>query len=148
MDGAQLIGERNVRRPYGHASGLHADIDAMLGEADSSLSDLEDVVGVGPGSFTGIRVGMAAAKGLAYALEIPLCCVSSADALLRYSATQAARSPSSTRAEEGLHDRDGLDEPLCSAPEGHIGALGRVSSACTRRRGAHKYGSVARGGLR
>ena len=86
VDGAQLIGERNVRRPYGHASGLHADIDAMLSEAGWSLSDLEGiVVGVGPGSFTGIRVGMAAAKGLAYALEIPLYGVSSADALLRRS---------------------------------------------------------------
>lgn len=84
IEGETLIGERNVRRTYGHASGLHVDLHALLSEAEWSLSSLDGlVIGVGPGSFTGLRVGMAAMKGLAYALDRPIYGVPSALALLR-----------------------------------------------------------------
>ena len=56
-----------------HASWLHPAIEKMLLETGHQLSDLQAVAVVsGPGSYTGLRVGMAAAKGFCYALGIPL----------------------------------------------------------------------------
>ncbi len=56
-----------------HASWLHPAIEKMLRETGHGLSDLQAVAVVsGPGSYTGLRVGMAAAKGFCYALNIPL----------------------------------------------------------------------------
>src|SRR5579863_10273637 len=56
-----------------HASWLHQAIGRILSEAKITVRDLEAVAVVaGPGSYTGLRVGMAAAKGFCYALKIPL----------------------------------------------------------------------------
>jgi tRNA threonylcarbamoyladenosine biosynthesis protein TsaB len=58
------------------------DLDALLrrgGVRDSQVEGL--VVGIGPGSFTGLRMGLAAARALAFALELPLAGVSTLDAL-------------------------------------------------------------------
>ena len=66
----------------GHAEHLMAVIDAALGEAGATLADLDAVaVSVGPGSFTGVRVGVAAARGLALALKIPAVGVTTLEAL-------------------------------------------------------------------
>lgn len=57
-------------------------IQAMLGRLKLRPADLRGVaVGLGPGSFTGLRVGLATAKGLAYALDIPLWGVPTLDIL-------------------------------------------------------------------
>ncbi len=54
-------------------AGLHLAIGRILSEAKITVRDLEAVAVVsGPGSYTGLRVGMAAAKGFCYALKIPL----------------------------------------------------------------------------
>lgn len=56
----------------GHAERLMAIIDEALSQASRELKDVDRIaVVVGPGSFTGIRVGVAAARGLALALGIP-----------------------------------------------------------------------------
>lgn len=56
-----------------HASWLHTTIKDLLKENELKLSDLQAIaVTAGPGSYTGLRVGMAAAKGLCYALRVPL----------------------------------------------------------------------------
>jgi tRNA threonylcarbamoyladenosine biosynthesis protein TsaB len=56
----------------GHAEQLLAFIDQALAESGKTLSDIDRIaVTIGPGSFTGIRVGVAAARGFALALSVP-----------------------------------------------------------------------------
>jgi len=58
---------------YSHAEKLHVLIDEIAKEASIKMSDLDAVaVSKGPGSYTGLRIGVSAAKGLCYSLEIPL----------------------------------------------------------------------------
>ncbi|HEU4472980.1 MAG TPA: tRNA (adenosine(37)-N6)-threonylcarbamoyltransferase complex dimerization subunit type 1 TsaB [Flavisolibacter sp.] len=60
------------------AAWLHTAVEAMLKENGLAASRLDAIsVSAGPGSYTGLRVGMAAAKGLCFALNIPLILVNS-----------------------------------------------------------------------
>ena len=60
-----------------HASFLHLAIDDLLKKAAISITDLDAIaVTKGPGSYTGLRVGMSAAKGLAYTLQKPIITIS------------------------------------------------------------------------
>ena len=73
----ELIGERRSV-----AIRVLADADTLLREAGLEPAELDAlVVGVGPGSFTGVRMGLAAARGLALGLEIPVAGVSTLAAL-------------------------------------------------------------------
>ncbi len=66
----------------GHAEHLMGAVETALREAGCGFADLGAVaVSVGPGSFTGVRVGVAAARGLALALGIPAVGVSTLEAL-------------------------------------------------------------------
>lgn len=68
---------------YRHGETLLPSIGRFLGEQNIRRSRLTGiVVGTGPGAFTGLRVGIATAKGLAHGLGIPLVGVSTAEALL------------------------------------------------------------------
>ncbi|HKO79379.1 MAG TPA: tRNA (adenosine(37)-N6)-threonylcarbamoyltransferase complex dimerization subunit type 1 TsaB, partial [Chitinophagaceae bacterium] len=56
-----------------HASWLHVAIQKIIAGTGTSLKDIEAVaVTIGPGSYTGLRVGLSTAKGLCFALNIPL----------------------------------------------------------------------------
>jgi len=58
---------------YSHAEKLHELIEQVVLEAKISLSDLKAIaVSKGPGSYTGLRIGVSAAKGLCFALDVPL----------------------------------------------------------------------------
>jgi tRNA threonylcarbamoyladenosine biosynthesis protein TsaB len=82
-----------------HGETLLPTLIAFLAEQRASLADLRGiVVGAGPGAFTGLRVGMATAKGLAHGLGLPIVGISTAEALLDSarasdSATGAAARP-------------------------------------------------------
>lgn len=68
---------------YRHGETLLATIGRFLGEQNIRRSRLTGiVVGTGPGAFTGLRVGIATAKGLAHGLGLPLAGISTAEALL------------------------------------------------------------------
>jgi len=67
---------------YSHAEKLHVFIEDVLREAQIEFSDLSAVcVGKGPGSYTGLRIGVSAAKGICFALDIPLIAVQSLEVL-------------------------------------------------------------------
>jgi len=71
----------------GHAEQLLAFIDQALAESGKTLSDIDRIaVTIGPGSFTGIRVGVAAARGFALALGVPSVGVSILAALAKSAA--------------------------------------------------------------
>jgi len=71
--GAEVLFSEENKIAKEHASWLHQAIGRILSEAKITVRDLEAVAVVaGPGSYTGLRVGMAAAKGFCYALKIPL----------------------------------------------------------------------------
>ena len=62
---------------YSHAEQLHQFIEEALKEASFSFSDLDAIaVSKGPGSYTGLQIGVSAAKGLCFSLEVPLISVS------------------------------------------------------------------------
>lgn len=66
----------------GHAARLLVLVEAVLAAADAGWDDVERIaVGVGPGGFTGLRLGIATARGLAQARDLPLVGVSSLAAL-------------------------------------------------------------------
>lgn len=72
-----VLGQRTTR-----PQALLADVDALLEAASLRPRDLDAiVVGTGPGSFTGTRIGLAAARGLALSLDIPAAGVSTLTAL-------------------------------------------------------------------
>jgi tRNA threonylcarbamoyl adenosine modification protein YeaZ len=73
----EVLGERTSR-----ASTLLEDVDALLRQAGAHAGDVDALaVGTGPGSFTGTRIGLATARGLCLALDIPAAGVSTLDAL-------------------------------------------------------------------
>ena len=73
----ETLGERRSR-----AVRVLADIDELLREVRAEPGDVDKlVVGTGPGSFTGVRMGLAAARALAFALDVPAAGVSTLDAL-------------------------------------------------------------------
>ena len=60
-----------------HSRTMMPLVDGMLKSADLTIQDMECIaVAQGPGSFTGLRIGVSAAKGLAWTLEVPCCGVS------------------------------------------------------------------------
>ncbi len=66
-----------------HAEKLNVFIAEVLAQAGYALSDLDAVaVGVGPGSYTGLRIGLSAAKGLCFALDKPLIGMGTLDVLV------------------------------------------------------------------
>jgi tRNA threonylcarbamoyl adenosine modification protein YeaZ len=77
VDGDEILGERVSR-----AQTLLEDVDALLRQAGAHPSELDRLaVGVGPGSFTGVRIGLAVARGLALSLGVPGAGVSTLAAL-------------------------------------------------------------------
>ena len=77
VDGDEVLGERVSR-----AQTLLEDVDALLRQAGAHPADLDRLaVGLGPGSFTGVRIGLAVARGLALSLDLPGAGVSTLAAL-------------------------------------------------------------------
>jgi tRNA threonylcarbamoyladenosine biosynthesis protein TsaB len=65
--------KENNAENYSHSEQLHIFIKEALQEASLSFSDIDAVsISKGPGSYTGLRIGVSAAKGLCFSLDVPL----------------------------------------------------------------------------
>ncbi|MCX6172385.1 MAG: tRNA (adenosine(37)-N6)-threonylcarbamoyltransferase complex dimerization subunit type 1 TsaB [Flavobacterium sp.] len=83
-NGNTILTKEIAEQGYSHAEKLHVFMEEILNETDISARDLKAVaVSKGPGSYTGLRIGVSSAKGLCYALGIPLISVSTLQVLAK-----------------------------------------------------------------
>ena len=78
----ELMALRESDEGRDHAKRVAIFVDELLRETGVQPSDLDAIaIGKGPGSYTGLRIGVSFAKGMCYALNIPLIAIGSLDAL-------------------------------------------------------------------
>lgn len=83
-DGNLILCRQIAEQGYSHAEKLHVFIEEILKESNVTFPQLQAVaVSQGPGSYTGLRIGVSAAKGLCYALGIPLIAIDTLQVLAR-----------------------------------------------------------------
>lgn len=83
-DGEELVCLcEEVSENYKQSESLHTFVEWALEGAEISLKDIEAVsLGKGPGSYTGLRIGAASAKGFCYGLKVPLIAVNSLETMI------------------------------------------------------------------
>jgi tRNA threonylcarbamoyladenosine biosynthesis protein TsaB len=82
VDEAGRAVERSIREPHAHSEKLLTIVQEVLTASGLRVSDLSAVaVSIGPGSFTGLRIGLSTAKGLCYALGVPMIAVPTFEAI-------------------------------------------------------------------
>jgi tRNA threonylcarbamoyladenosine biosynthesis protein TsaB len=100
VDDGQVIAERTIDELYVHTERLLGLIDEAMIAGECSLNEIEGLaVSIGPGSFTGLRIGLSIAKGLSYALDKPIAAVPTLEALA-----------------ETMVERDAVPEGHCILP--------------------------------
>ena len=78
----ELLVQQEATKKMSHASQLTLTIQAVLKTVNIEMTGLEAVaVSIGPGSYTGLRIGLSTAKGICYALSLPLIAVNTLKAL-------------------------------------------------------------------
>lgn len=83
----EVVTERESLEGLNHSKLLTVFIDEILSESNIKPAELDAVaVSKGPGSYTGLRIGVSVAKGLCYALDIPLISVGTIEAMGKYAA--------------------------------------------------------------
>ena len=86
-DGENVIAGRNIDQPRAQSSRLAAEIQTMLAGASVSVKECAAVaVSSGPGSYTGLRVGVSLAKGLCFGAGIPLIGINTLDLIAHQAA--------------------------------------------------------------
>lgn len=82
--GQKLASEELLSEGYSHGEKLHLFIQQVLNKSKLKPTDLDAVsVSKGPGSFTGLRIGVAAAKGLCFSLDLPLIAINTLELLVQ-----------------------------------------------------------------
>jgi len=95
VEDGRLLGQSELRLEKSHSTHLTVLIEQLLANTGYTLRDLAAVaVSDGPGSYTGLRIGAAAAKGLCFALDIPLLAVGTLPALAHQIAARTPRAES------------------------------------------------------
>lgn len=104
----RLLAERNITAERNHSVHLITAIEEVLAEAGISKSELAGIAaGVGPGSYTGIRIAVTTAKTLAWSMGLPVAGISSLSAVgLGGWATGTGQPPEAFAAQAGLAGRD------------------------------------------
>ena len=84
LEDKKLIAQQELYVPRSHASRLAVMIEDILKQAEIQGKDLDAVaVSKGPGSYTGLRIGVSTAKGFCYALDIPMLAVNTLSAMVQ-----------------------------------------------------------------
>ena len=123
IDGDNLVAEHTLDIVQAHSSRLMPAIDSVLKWGNITVDNLDGcAVGIGPGSFTGIRIGVATIKSICYAVDKPIVGVSTLEAIaynLRWSNSiicpllDARRSETYGAIFEGNTKWERLSEDLC-----------------------------------
>jgi tRNA threonylcarbamoyladenosine biosynthesis protein TsaB len=80
--GEQILCEYSLEGKASHSERILKTIDRVLGDCGVSMGEIDGfAISIGPGSFTGLRIGVSSVKGLAFATGKPVAGVSSLDAL-------------------------------------------------------------------
>ncbi|MFC4739266.1 tRNA (adenosine(37)-N6)-threonylcarbamoyltransferase complex dimerization subunit type 1 TsaB [Flavobacterium ponti] len=83
-DGKTIACKEIAEQNFSHAEKLHVFIDELLKEKNFTYNNLNAVaISQGPGSYTGLRIGVSSAKGLCYALNIPMIAIDTLELLAR-----------------------------------------------------------------
>ena len=141
IDGDNLVAEHTLNIVQAHSSRLMPAIDTVLKWSDITADDLDGcAVGIGPGSFTGIRIGVATIKSVCYALDKPIVGVSTLEAVaynLRWSngiicpLLDARRSEIYGAIFQGGTEWQRLSEDLCLSIDAFLDRLDtRISPNC------------------
>ncbi|AKT42304.1 tRNA (adenosine(37)-N6)-threonylcarbamoyltransferase complex dimerization subunit type 1 TsaB [Chondromyces crocatus] len=124
LDGEHVLAAATYDDLQGHAERIFSAVEQALRDASASRADLEALAcDIGPGSFTGVRVGVATIKGIALALGSPAVGISSLDAMAA-AAFDTAAAPGdlvvpmidAKKGELFLAAYDALDAPLRMVP--------------------------------
>jgi len=92
IEGSNLVARSDIDTQMNHSARLIPVLNELLRTAGWRIGDLDGVgVGLGPGSFTGIRVGLATGEGIAFGASIPLVGVGSFQAMVRGSSAPDAQ---------------------------------------------------------
>jgi tRNA threonylcarbamoyladenosine biosynthesis protein TsaB len=82
MEDENTFWEINAKKKYIHSEKIFSMIDSVFNLSDLNVRDLKSVaVSMGPGSFTGLRIGLSAAKGIALGAKLPIIPVQTFDAM-------------------------------------------------------------------
>lgn len=78
----QILASKEIAERNAHATHLTLFIEEVLADGQKALADLDAIaVSMGPGSYTGLRIGVSTAKGLCFALDIPLIAINTLQAM-------------------------------------------------------------------
>ena len=115
-DGKWLALREDRSRDYSHSALLTVFMEEVLKEAAVNANEVDAVaVSRGPGSYTGLRIGVSAAKGFCYALDIPLIAVDTLKALTANLIGSDSSDSAATPPDPGTTATDPGTTPSCSA---------------------------------
>lgn len=121
LEGERLLGERNSRAERNHSMYLLPTIHELLAELQLRLADLDGfAVGRGPGSYTGVRIGITVAKTMAWALKQPVIGVSSLEAMALGAAESMAGTEREAQVREDSQPGPSWIVPLMDARRGQV----------------------------
>lgn len=87
IEDKKVLRDEFIEQPHMHSESIIGLIERVLRSATLTINQIDGIaVSIGPGSFTGLRIGLSVAKGLAYAANKPLTAVSTLEALARNTA--------------------------------------------------------------
>jgi len=132
VQGERVLGEISESAPQKHSDQLIPFIDKILKDSHLKIQDVDGIaVSLGPGSFTGLRVGVATAKALAQGLEIPIVGVRTLDMIALNAVEYCSGRPWSVEKSSKLdHYSSGRVYSAIDSRAGYPPKAGRTTTIC------------------